>query len=101
MERSNQEYGLFSPIHKTNTLTLHDNDGDVVRSRLGTYYQNTLLQKTDHVADILQEDKVAEADRVERIASQSRSSAAPSSPMHATRDKVRRSEERSVELGMG
>ncbi|GMH90542.1 hypothetical protein TL16_g11800 [Triparma laevis f. inornata] len=89
IERSNQEYGLFSPIHKTNTLTLHDNDGDVVRSRLGTYYQNTLLQKTDHVADILQEDKVAEADRVERIASQSRSSAAPSSPMHATREKFK------------
>ncbi|GMH88651.1 hypothetical protein TrST_g13646 [Triparma strigata] len=87
LERSNQEYGLFSPIHSTTKLTLHESDGEGLRSRLGTYYQNNQIQKVDHVKEILQEDKVAQEVERERERTASTRSEGAQSPSHKITEK--------------
>ena len=85
LQRSNQEYGLFSPIHPTNRLMHHEATGQGTRNRLGTYFNNAVTQNVDHVDTILREDE-GNAEPMESGRFDPRQ---PHSPMQATREKYK------------
>jgi hypothetical protein len=65
MQRSSDEYGIFSPIYKKegenpfNPRKGSETD-EQVRDRLASYVKNTEAMTEDHVATILKEDQIAE-----------------------------------------